>query len=205
MAYKMLEEQYSHLERLRHDMKNHIIALSGLLENKDYKKMDEYLRNMEHGGNLEGSEEITGNTAVDTILSHKKKQAEAKNIAWECSVHIPGTCCINEFDLCVLFGNLLDNAIEACENLPPNSDKDKYINIQAGTVKKCFLLEVNNPTDASSGQVIGATSKKTPGKHGIGLLNISDVVESYNGVTDISIKDGIFTISILIPLRDVSM
>lgn len=204
-AYKMLEEQYGHLERLRHDMKNHIIALSGLLENKDFGKVDEYLRNMERSGDLKSGEEITGNTAVDAILSHKRKQAEEKKIAWECSVQIPGTCCINEFDLCVLFGNVLDNAIEACENLPPNSGKDRYIDIQAGTVKKCFLLEVKNPTDATDVQTVKTTSKNTPGKHGIGLLNVGDVAESYNGVTDISVKDGIFTISILIPLHDVTI
>ena len=187
-AYKMLEEQYRQAERLRHDMKNHIIALSGLLESKDYKKMAEYLNTMEHSGNLSGGE-ITGSTVVDAILYQKRTYAEQNNILWECDAAIPKTCGINEFDLCVLFGNLLDNAIEACERM--RRDGNRFINIQSKTVKGCFLLEIKN-----------STHNENPEKHGIGLLNINDVVRKYNGVMDIAVKDGVFTISILIPMHN---
>lgn len=187
-AYKMLEEQYRQAERLRHDMKNHIIALSGLLESKDYRKMAEYLDTMEHNGNLSGGE-MTGSTAVDAILYQKGTYAEQNNIPWECDVTIPKACGINEFDLCVLFGNLLDNAIEACERM--QDIEARFINIMANAVKGCFLLEIKN-----------STHKENPEKHGIGLLNIDDVVRNYNGVMDIEVKDGVFTVSILIPMHN---
>ena len=187
-AYKMLEEQYRQAKRLRHDMKNHIIALSGLLESKDYRKMAEYLDTMEHNGNLSGGE-MTGSTAVDAILYQKGTYAEQNNIPWECDVTIPKTCGINEFDLCVLFGNLLDNAIEACERM--QDIEARFINIMANAVKGCFLLEIKN-----------STHKENPEKHGIGLLNIDDVVRNYNGVMDIEVKDGVFTVSILIPMHN---
>ena len=109
-AYKMLDEQYSQSERLRHDMKNHIIALSGLLKNRELEKMGDYLENMKASGNLGNCEDITGNRVVDALLYQKSKLAEQRNIAWECDVQIPEICRINEFDLCVLFGNLLNNA-----------------------------------------------------------------------------------------------
>lgn len=187
-AYKMLEEQYRQAERLRHDMKNHIIALSGLLESKDYRKMAEYLDTMEHNGNLSGGE-MTGSTAIDAILYQKGTYAEQNNIPWECDVTIPKACGINEFDLCVLFGNLLDNAIEACERM--QDIEARFINIMANAVKGCFLLEIKN-----------STHKENPEKHGIGLLNIDDVVRNYNGVMDIEVKDGVFTVSILIPMHN---
>ena len=187
-AYKMLEEQYRQAERLRHDMKNHIIALSGLLESKDYRKMAEYLDTMEHNGNLSGGE-MTGSTAVDAILYQKGTYAEQNNIPWECDVTIPKACGINEFDLCVLFGNLLDNAIEACERM--QDIEARFINIMANAVKGCFLLEIKN-----------STHMENPEKHGIGLLNIDDVVRNYNGVMDIEVKDGVFTVSILIPMHN---
>ena len=187
-AYKMLEEQYRQAERLRHDMKNHIIALSGLLESKDYRKMAEYLDTMEHNGNLSGGE-MTGSTAVDAILYQKGTYAEQNNIPWECDVTIPKACGINEFDLCVLFGNLLDNAIEACERM--QDIEARFINIMANAVKGCFLLEIKN-----------STHKENPEKHGIGLLNIDDVVRNYNGVMNIEVKDGVFTVSILIPMHN---
>lgn len=197
-AYKMLEAQYRQSERLRHDIKNHVIALSGLLENKEFEKMKVYLGNMEANGGFSGNEETTGNKVVDAILHQKRQQAENRNILWECDVQIPKECRINEFDLCVLFGNLLDNAVEACERL--HSQNNCFIKIQAEPVKKFFLLEIQNSTDTTNKQENGPSTKENPLEHGIGLLNISDVVRNYGGTTDISVKDGIFTISILIPL-----
>ena len=209
-AYKMLDEQYSRAERLRHDMKNHVIALSGLLENKEYEKIGEYLLNMENSGKLENNEEITESKAVDAILYQKRTRAKQNDILWECDVQIPKACCVNEFDLCVLFGNLLDNAVEACKRLPDH--KDRFIHIQAATVKHCFLLEIRNstvttdtpnPTLARENiRMTWHTHKKNPGEHGIGLLNVHDVVQSYNGIIDIAVENGIFTASVLIPMHD---
>lgn len=205
IAYKLLEEQYSQSERLRHDLKNHIIALSGLLENKEWEKMGNYLKNMENRADLGIGEDITGNRIVDVLLYQKRKIVERKNIIWECDVQIPQICGINEFDLCVLFGNILDNAVEACERLQHNElccNQQQFVNIQARVVKKCFLLEVKNSTDIADKYKIGCTNKKNPEKHGIGLLNISDVVHRYNGVMNIEVQKGVFIISVLIPLSN---
>ena len=199
-AYKMLEEQYLQSERLRHDIKNHVIALSGLLENRELEKMKAYLSNMEATGGFSGNEETTGNKVVDAILHQKRQQAENENILWECDVQIPKECRISEFDLCVLFGNLLDNAVEACERLL--TQDNRFIKIQAKTVKKCFLLEVSNSADTINKPDDRFSAKENPLEHGIGLLNINDVVRNYSGVSDISVKNDVFTISILIPIHD---
>lgn len=198
-VYKMLEEQYRQSERLRHDMKNHIIALSGLFQSKEWEKLGDYLKNME-GSSLEAGGDLTGNKTVDALLYQKRKWAERENIKWECDVQMPKVCCINEFDLCVLFGNILDNALEACERL--RCEECRFINIQAKTVKKCFLLEVKNSMDVTEKYAGGFTNKKNPQEHGIGLLNVSDVVHRYNGVVNIEAEKGIFVISILMPLND---
>lgn len=202
-GYKTLCEQYSQTERLRHDMKNHIIALSGLLENKDFTKMGEYLKNMESNGRLDNGEIISGNKVVDALLYRKKTQAEQINALWECDVQIPKTCCINDFELCVLFSNVLDNAIEACEKL--HGCADRFINIQAKSVKHCFLLEVKNSADTTSRPQKGSTNKENPHEHGLGLLNVNDVVRKYNGVMNTEVKDGGFTISLLIPMCDTAV
>lgn len=115
--YQMLDEQYEQAERLRHDMKNHLIALGGLLEEREFQKMYAYLEKMKESGSLESGQEVTGNRAVDALLYNKRKKAEEEGIAWICDVRMPPICGIDEFDLCVLFGNILDNAIEACEKM----------------------------------------------------------------------------------------
>lgn len=208
-AYKMLEEQYSRSERLRHDLKNHIIALRGLLENKEWEKMEDYLNNMADSADLRVGEEITGNRVVDILLYQKRKSAEEKNIIWECDAQVPKICSINEFDLCVLFGNILDNAAEACERLQSRGSHchmPPFINVRAGIVKKCFLLEVKNSVDiAEKSETESAdriTGKQNQEGHGIGLLNVRDVVHKYNGAMSTENQDGVFIISVLVPLND---
>lgn len=199
MVYKMMAEQYRQSERLRHDMKNHIIALSALSRNKEWEKIDGYLKNME-GIVLDAGGDMTGNKAVDALLYQKRRQAEKENIKWECDVQIPKGCCINEFDLCVLFGNILDNALEACGRM--QGGECHFINIRAKMVKKCFLLEVKNSMDMTEKYTKGFTNKGDAQEHGIGLLNVSDVVNKYNGAVNTETQNGIFAISILIPFPD---
>ena len=204
-VYKMLEEQYSQTERLRHDLKNHLLALHGLWEDQAWEKLGDYLKKMEDSAQLGTDEEATGNRAVDALLYQKRKMAEDKEIGWECDVRIPKRCRINEFDLCVLFGNILDNAVEACERLQREAhgqELQPFIRVQAGTVKKCFLLEVKNSMNAAEKPKDRMKEKEYPQGHGIGLLNVSDVVRGYNGVMNMEIQNGIFDISVLLPLEE---
>ena len=208
MAYKMLEEQYSRQERLRHDLKNHLIALSGLLENREWEKMRSYLSRMCEGGGLEDDEEMTGSSAVDALLYRKRKEAEEKKIRWDCEVHLPGECGINEFDLCVLFGNILDNAVEACDRMTVHQnhdDADCFIHVQAKKVKRFFLLEVRNSADKMEQYKAGHSNKGNVKGHGIGLLNVCDVVQRYHGVMNVESQDGVFTISLLLPMEEPDM
>ncbi len=205
-AYRMLKEQYSQSERVRHDLKNHVLALHGLLEKREWEKMGRYLKNMESQAGLENGGEVTGNRVVDVLLHQKGKRAKGKGIDWECDVQMPKSCGIDEFDLCVLFGNILDNAVEACERQQDSrshstgaGEKQQFIRIQAKAVKKCFLLEVRNSTGMEDKRAAGVCAKNPKG-HGIGLLNVRDVVEKYDGVMETEVLDGVFTVSVLVPL-----
>lgn len=196
----MLEEQYGQMERLRHDMKNHMIALQGLLDNREWEKMQNYLNQMLQAGNISDSEEVTGNKVADALLYRKRKQAEKKNIIWECDLHIPQICGVDEFDLCVLLGNMLDNAIEACDRMKEGAHK--FINIQSGRIKGCLLIEVKNSTSMESIDETGISQKENPEEHGIGLINIRETAHKYDGVVNTEMDNGVFIISILIPLGD---
>ncbi len=197
-AYKMLEEQYGRMERLRHDMKNHIIALQALLADGDMEKTERYLGKMQKAGDMEPGEEAAGNKVVDALLYQSRKKAEKEKISWECDVQIPKPCPMEEMDLCVLFGNLLDNAVEECERLP---EKEKrFIEVQAQLVKRCFLLEIKNSTFRQETVKMGTTLKTNPDEHGIGLGNVRDIVQKYGGVMDMEVKKDVFFISILLPL-----
>lgn len=204
LTYKMLEQQYSRSERLRHDMKNHIIALSGLLEDKEWEKMNDYLNKMRDSANLGTGEELTGSRVVDALLYQKREKAEQQGILWQCDVQIPKLCGMEEFDLCILFGNILDNAVNACEAMESSMAKQglqRFIDIQGKTVKKCFLLEVKNSIRIKDKNQAGTAYQKK--QHwGTGLLNVNDVVQKYNGAINMEVEKNIFSISILIPLAD---
>ncbi len=193
-AYQMLEAQYSQSERLRHDLKNHLLALNGMLERKEWEQMEAYLRRMQDFGNMQSGEDLTGNRALDAVLCQKRTQAQKNGVQWECEVQVPKTCCMDAFDFCVLFGNLLDNALEACIQLP--EQEKRWIRVRAGVQKKCFLMEVRN--SAWSGKK--AHTAIRPGR-GIGLWNVRDLVEQYNGALEAGELDGIYHVSILMPLE----
>lgn len=90
--------------------------------------------------------------------------------------------------------------MEACEKL--NCGEYRFINIQAKVIKKCFLLEARNSTDLKNKHEIIFTSKENKQEHGIGLLNIKDVADSYNGVMETRLEKGVFAVSVLIPLNN---
>ena len=223
--YQMLEEQYLCLERLRHDMKNHIIGLQSLIDNLGWdeksnkfnceiclRQTRNYLHRLADAGGIEYADELTGKSIMDALLYYKHKQAKDNHIRWECDVHIPSECPIDDFDLCVIFGNLLDNALDACLKMSPTNDR--FINIQAHIIKKCLLIEITNSAEIVTSPAKEVkysdnanyhirsntgTKQRCYMKHGIGLRNVKDTIDKYNGTLDIGTDDNIFRVSILLP------
>lgn len=188
--YRMQSEQYTQMERLRHDMKNHVLSLHGLWEGNEFDKIGKYLEKMLESGKIGTNEEVTGNGAVDALLYNKRKQARQNRIRFMCDVQIPKNCVIDEFDLCVLFGNVFDNALSACMEM--EDENDRFVWVHAGKVKNCFLFVVKNGT---------AMRDIKEMKPGVGFLNIHDTVKKYHGVINTKVEDRVFEISILMPLN----
>ena len=99
---------------------------------------------------------------------------------------------VEDFDFCVMLGNILDNAIEACEK----SEGERWIEVQSEIVKDFFLMEVKNSTDAKE---IPGVSKVVLEERGIGLYNVKETVKKYNGAVNMEILDRTFAISVLLP------
>ncbi len=207
-----LKNQNERMDKIRHDMKNHIISLQGLLAGGNPEKLGEYLDRMAQTGGIKGTEEVTGNIAVDALLYEKQKRAKEKNVDWQCDMQPWKESVLDEFDFCVLAGNALDNAIEACERMEDEETENRrienktkrFLRIQTGWVKNYFLFEVKNSVGAKDGKEQDSASdkRKNRRKHcGIGLLNIKETVEKYNGIVNTEWKDGVFILSVLIPIE----
>ncbi len=198
MYYRMLEEQYCQMERLRHDMKNHMIALENLVKNRQWDHAGRYLKDMAEAGSLETGEQVTGCLVMDALLYHKRLQAEKKGITWQCDAKLPADLPIKETDLCIIAGNILDNAIEACQRL---QKADTFIQVYMGQIKKCLLLEVRNSTELPSDSEIFKSRKKGPKKHGLGLASVKAAAANYNGTVHVEAENKIFSASVLLPMH----
>lgn len=172
-----------------HDMKNHLLALHGLWKKEEFDKAGNYLEKMMESGNIGGSDEVTGNHAIDALLYNKKKEAGELSIQWVGDVQIPKKCTVDEFDLCVLFGNLLDNAIKACAE---TTDVEYcFVDIQSQQVKKCLLMVMKNGTVIKDIKEI---------RQEIGFFNIYETVRKYDGTISMKVKNHVFEIFVLIPM-----
>lgn len=188
--YQELLEQYRKQTDIRHDLKNHLISLSALAGHEEWDKLKEYLLKLCNAGMI-GEEDIeTGNSVVDAIVNTKKQAARQKNIKFDCSVTISKPLMIDEYDLCIIWGNILDNAIKAAE-----VSEERNILVQAGIVKRNLIINVKN-TMVPDGR------QKAFGMDdwGTGLTNVNKIVQKENGIMDIEIKGAVFDISIMLPV-----
>lgn len=198
LYYQMLEEQYTRQERLRHDLKNHLISLENLVQNRQWEQAGNYLREMAGTGQIEAGEEATGSLVMDALLYHKKREALENEIDWKCDIAFPKDSPIKEIDLCILVGNILDNALESCIRL--QKKEEPRIHICMRTFKQCLLFEVRNSTDLTSLSETAKSRKIHSEHHGLGLANIKAVVDAYNGTMHMEIEEGYFILSVLLPL-----
>lgn len=200
---QQLKSQSKHLDEIlvmqnqikgfRHDIKNHWVALRGYFQRNDYEGGIQYIDEMSK--NLISSETIdTGNVALDAILSTKKALAEEKNIEFESTVQIPEKMPIDATDICIIFGNSLDNAIEACERI--KNDK-KHIKLSVIFEEDAILCKVSNSISKGK-KLTMKTTKADKENHGFGLDNIKQALSKYNHVMKIDQTDKEFILSFII-------
>ena len=175
------QARYEQTKAFRHDIKNHLSVLDGLLRRGELGEGREYLKKLEAVSEALSFPYQTGNPVVDILLG--EKLGLARGIEVEVSLSLPRPCGMDDFDLCVLFANALDNAIAACRS----SDGDKMIRISAERQGDfCLLTFVNTCSDAPLPPA------------GTGLSNIRAVAEKYRGAVLSEQSGGLFRLSVLL-------
>lgn len=184
-------------ERVRsiyHDMKNHLLLLQAQTANgqevqKSIQELQSQIQKYENYHH-------TGNEFLDIIIRDKAKTAQEKQIDFNAVISFEDGAFIDLLDISTIFGNALDNAIEASEKLP---EDHRLITIRANRVRDMLVIIVEN--NAAPGQPIsGGTTKEDAFSHGFGLPNIRKAVERYGGQCNIKIENGMFILKILIPI-----
>ena len=182
---KMKEEE--RIKSIYHDMKNHILLLESEREEKQEWISDIKKKIMKYEDFYR-----TGNRFLDVILRDKIEMAQSDNIHIEDDINMDGIKMFDPFDISTIFGNLLDNAIEACKLV--QEIERRVINISARRKNQLLIILVKNPKPEDRERKM-----RKKGVHGYGLRNVNDVVKKYGGEINIEEKESQFVVSIIIP------
>ncbi len=166
------------LRKFKHDFNNYKIGLKSYLDDNDCGGALKYLKKLSGDFDSFGGVINTGNTALDAILNAKKAIADSNGIPFTMHIQIPRNLDVDPIDLCVIFGNAIDNAIESCEKIKYG---DKRIDLTLLCRDKRLFCKIVN-TAAETRKTIFDTSKPDSINHGFGLDSIKATIEKYNGV-----------------------
>lgn len=197
-----LQQQYAYYqhklkdeERIRsiyHDLKNHLLVMESRQNTEDTRQMAETLRSQ-----IADYEDYvhTGNEFLDIILKDKAAKAREKQIDFSAMVDFHGIDFMEPLDISTIFGNAIDNAIEASEHLP---EYQRLITVKAERVRDMLLITIENNTPPGNHLTEG-TTKKDRFVHGFGIPNIKKAVEKYGGQCSFQPKEQTYRLKILIP------
>jgi len=196
--YDEVEFMYRKMRGWRHDYHNHIQALQASMALGRYDEVNNYLRSLNDDLTNVDTTIKTGRVMVDAILNGKMNIAAQNDIPVNAKAKIPEHAQITDVDLCVIIGNLLDNAIEENKKLPVDG---RFIRIYIGQKNTQFYLAFTNAAGKKKerrGSLFGSTKGVD---HGFGLARVESIVKKYGGLFFADSEDGGFTAEILIPLR----
>jgi signal transduction histidine kinase len=192
---EMIKTSLQTTSAIRHDLKNHMFSIRSLIESGDTKETLDYISKITDDIGTRKDCSATGNNVIDSIINFKLQEAEQNGIKTNLDLNLPEKLEIPSFDMTVILGNLLDNAMIAVIKVTG----DRFINLKIKYDKGRLMIQVDNPY---TGQVIEEdgrifTTNDDKENHGIGLQSVKKVVQKYKGVMDIDHSNNVFSVSLL--------
>lgn len=195
---KMMEDFYEE----RHNLVNELIVLHKEIENDNRQNALNSINEIIRHCHYEEVISQTGNRTIDAVINFKYAIAREKGIAFHLKIFVPEDLPIARSDLGVILGNAIDNAMEAVEQCV---DVPKEIDISIGVKKESWILVIKNPYTKKLSLDQGGrllSTKKEKHHHGYGLKSIMKIAEKYQGETLIQSEDGMFTLTVILSLKN---
>jgi signal transduction histidine kinase len=196
----LMKSSLESLRSFRHDMRNHLILLNSLVEENEYDEASKVISQITGAIDVKNEYAQSGNITVDSILNFNLQEAINKGISVSLELNIPERLNITPFDMSVILGNLLNNAINASSRLEKDKRLDLKIDYKRGRLFINLSNTYNGILNYKGDKLI--TSNKDKEAHGIGMKNINAVLDKYDGVMEIDHTENIFTTIILLYLND---
>lgn len=184
----------------RHDMNNHFLVISSMMQKKQYHDAESYLHSLSETLSSFSPRVVTGDAMLDSLFDSKLSVMEEKSIPFEISGVIDGGLDWKPIDICAVFANLIDNAIEACDKV---TAQNRYIKVSIRKNNLQYMITFQNSVAQSVDcamfqENLQYTSKPDKNRHGFGMKNIRHTLAKYGAVMQISCTDTEFTTKIIV-------
>jgi sensor histidine kinase YesM len=196
--YKMLREHIAETKTARHDLRHHLSLLQAYIASGENEKLKAYVN--EYTGSLPIDTEIMfcENYAVNSILMHYAGIAKNEGIRFDVRLELPEKTGVNDSDLCIVFGNCIENAIEACRKL----NDGKFIKINSKLAGKMLAVTIDNSFDGAIKKEGDTFLSLKHAGEGIGISSVKAVAQKYNEVARFEAKDNIFQASVMLRMTE---
>lgn len=195
--YCISSESVELVNRKYHDLKHQIEALRN---ERSASRRNEWLDEIERDIRQYEAANKTGNNVLDTLITGKSLYCQKNDITLTCVADGTSLDFVKVMDICAIFGNALDNAIESTIQVPEK--EQRLIHVAVCTQKSFVLIRIENyfggTLEFEDG--IPKTTKTDQSYHGFGIKSIKSTVESYDGSMTISTENGWFELKILLPI-----
>jgi Signal transduction histidine kinase regulating citrate/malate metabolism len=197
--YTLVSEKQQEIHSIRHEMKNHLACIRGLYQADKLFEMEEYMSQLIEASNTSAYFIDTGNDIVNAILNDAQSRYKKDHIAIRLEGCFPEKLKIAPMDLCVIFANIISNAVEAIQKIAQNDDAIRYIDVKISTYKDDLYIDIKNPIGNSAEIISGelTTTKKDKSLHGFGVKNVIQRVQNYQGTFHFRVENNQFLVEIM--------
>lgn len=192
--YQGLQREQTQVRTLRHDLRNHLAVLHGLIDSGDTAKALDYLEQTMGSPAMQGRRQLCANETANAVLAAKAERIEQLGLAGDFQISLPPQLAMEDTDLCALLGNALDNAIEAAVKA-----EDKRVRLRCRVDKGMLMLKVTNALAGDERADLG-TTKADKENHGFGLTGMREIAARYGGSLEAGARDGMFELIACIPI-----
>ena len=200
--YKALSEHIAEAKAARHDLRHHLSMIEAFLHSNNTEDLLNYVN--EYKSSLPDDTELTlcENYAANVIVIHYTKIAKSEGVLVCTNLQLPQKIGIADSDLCIVFGNCLENALEACRRM---SNRKKYIHVKSKLHGNILGITIDNSFDGIIDEKNGTfLSRKRIKEEGIGLSSVRAVATKYTGTALFEFDDTEFRASIVLNTKDSS-
>ncbi len=192
-----VHNMYLTMRGWRHDYHNRMQSVKAYLAMDSLDEARAYLDRLEQ--DLDDIDLLfhTGNINADAILNSKISLAIRKGIQVDYKATVPKELAVSDIDLCVVIGNLIDNAVEACEKVEP---QHQFIRLYIGILRRQLYISVSNATGEAVRKLDEEYITTKRGNHGHGLKRINNIVNKYDGYINRKNEPGVFVTEIMLPI-----